>query len=68
MRSLKLEAYLAEIAARKKALGIDVSPEAIEALRNKGTRRTAAKREALSLAEQRARAAGLMQTPRSGSG
>jgi hypothetical protein len=58
MITLELEAYLAEIAAREKALGIDESPEAVEALRNKGTRRTAAKREALRLADERARAAG----------
>jgi len=63
MRTLNLDTYLADIATRKAALGINVGPEAVDALRNAGARRTDLKREALRLAEERARAAGISAIP-----
>jgi hypothetical protein len=54
-----LKDFLAEVEARKRALGMVDTPESIEAMRNKGANRTPEKRELLRRAGERARAAGL---------
>ncbi|MEH3108112.1 MAG: hypothetical protein PGN09_12795 [Sphingomonas fennica] len=51
-------AFIAEAERRRQALGFDAGEAAIEALRNKGGRRTLGKRALLARAETRARAAG----------
>jgi len=53
------EEYAAQMDLRKVELGIDESPEAIEALRNKGERRTESKRRLLQAALERSLASGL---------
>jgi hypothetical protein len=58
MRTIDLGSFLGSIEQRKAAIGFDESPVAVEARRNRGTRRTPAKREALQLAEARAVQAG----------
>ncbi len=57
-----LRDFLAEIDARKLALGIVDEPKDVEAMRNKGANRTEAKRELLRRAAQRATEAGLKPT------
>jgi hypothetical protein len=59
MRTLTLNGFLAEIERRKAGLEIDESPGAVDALRNKGVIRTAAKRALLHRAKDRARKAGV---------
>ena len=56
---MTLDQFLADIKARKAALGIEDTPEKVEAMRNKGGRRTPEKRELLRRIEERARAAGI---------
>jgi hypothetical protein len=57
-KPVRLDAFLAEIAARKRALGLD-GPDFDEALRNKGGNRTPEKRDMLRSIEERAQAAGV---------
>lgn len=59
MVTLTLESFLGEVEQRKAALGVDESPKAVDARRNKGARRNPTKREALRRAERRASAAGV---------
>jgi hypothetical protein len=59
MRTLTLTAFLAEIERRKAGLAMDESAAAIDALRNKGGSRTAAKRAIIKRARDRARLAGV---------
>ena len=59
MRTASLYGFLKEIEARKRELGVDESPRATEALRNRGNKRTPAKRVLLQRATRRARAAGV---------
>jgi hypothetical protein len=54
MQTVQLERFLADVEARKASRGV---VEDTEALRNKGARRTPAKRELLRRAEERARTA-----------
>ena len=56
---MTLDQFLADIEARKAALGITDTPEEVEAMRNKGGRRTPEKRELLRRVEERAHAAGV---------
>jgi len=56
---MTLDRFLADIKARKAALDMKDTPEEVEAMRNKGGRRTPEKRELLRRVEERARAAGL---------
>lgn len=56
-------AFVAEAEQRQRDLGIDQSAEAIEALRNKGGRRTPEKRAMLARMAQRAEAAGRNPVP-----
>lgn len=58
MVRVTLSELLDAIEARKAAIGLRDTPEMTEALRNKGARRTAEKRELLKRVEDRARAAG----------
>jgi hypothetical protein len=58
MRTLNLYGFLEDIEARKRELGVDESPRAVEMLRNRGGSRTPAKRRLLQRTENRARAAG----------
>ncbi len=51
--------FLSGIKARKAALGMIDTPAEVEAMRNKGGRRTPEKRELLRRVEERARAAGM---------
>ncbi len=60
---VKLRDFLAAVEARKASLGVREAPAAIEALRNKGGRRTPAKRDLLRRAEERALAAGRQPVP-----
>lgn len=53
-----LRDFLARIETRKAALGMSETPTAVEAMRNKGARRTPQKRELLRRTIIRARAAG----------
>lgn len=53
-----LRDLLAQIETRKAALGMSETPAAVEAMRNKGERRTSQKRELLRRTTIRARAAG----------
>ena len=55
-------AFLDEAEQRKRDLGIDDSEPAIDALRNKGARRSAGKRALLSAIEKRSLSSG--KTPR----
>lgn len=55
---ITLQDHLARVEARKIELGIIDTPAAIEAMRNKGGKRTAEKRELLRRTAARARAAG----------
>jgi hypothetical protein len=59
MRTLNLYGFLKDIEARKRELGVDESPRAVELLRNRGGSRTPAKRALLQRTEERARAAGV---------
>ena len=56
---MKLDQFLADIEARKAALGVEDTPAEVEALRNKGGRRTPKKRALMRRVEERARAAGV---------
>ena len=58
MRTIDLDGFLVAVEQRKAVLGLDESAGAVEARRNKGARRTAAKRETLRRADARAVAAG----------
>ena len=62
MKSVDLFSFLADVERRKRALGFDESQAAVDALRNKGGRRSPAKRAMLRRTEQRARAAGFKPT------
>ena len=55
--------FLAQVQARKAALGWTDTPERTEALRNKGHNRTPEKRELLRACAERARAAGADPVP-----
>ena len=59
MRTLTLIGFLAEIERRKRSLRMDESAGAVEALRNKGGSRTAAKRAMIKRARVRAQRAGV---------
>jgi hypothetical protein len=59
MRTLTLIGFLADIERRKAGLSVDESAGAVDALRNKGGSRTAAKRAILQRAKARARLAGV---------
>lgn len=56
-------AFVAEAENRKRSLGLDESPAAVDAMRNKGGSRTPAKREMLARIDRRARAAGRTPVP-----
>ena len=56
---MTLHQFLSDIKARKAALGMTDTPERVEAMRNKGGRRTPEKRELLRRVEERAREAGV---------
>ena len=56
---LTLDQFLSDIRTRKAALGMVDTPEAVEAMRNKGGHRTPEKRELMRRVEERARAAGV---------
>ena len=56
---MTLDQLLADIKARKAALGIEDTPEKVEAMRNKGGRRTPEKQELLRRIEERTRVAGI---------
>ncbi len=58
MSDVTLADYLTRVSARRAALGMSASARDIEAMRNKGSSRTPAKRELLRRAEARAKAAG----------
>jgi hypothetical protein len=58
MQTLNLYAFIAEAEGRRRELFIDDSPAATDALRNKGERRTPAKREMLRRMDERGRMAG----------
>jgi hypothetical protein len=59
MRTLTLLGFLADVERRKARLDVDESAGAVDALRNKGGSRTAAKRAILQRAKARARLAGV---------
>ena len=59
MRTLTLISFLDEIERRKAGLSVDESAGAVDALRNKGGSRTAAKRGIIERARARARRAGV---------
>ena len=59
MRKQSLYGFLEDIEARKRELGVDENPGAIERLRNRGGGRTPEKRDLLQRAARRARAAGV---------
>ena len=63
MQTFNLYSFLADAEERKRQAGIDESAAAVEALRNKGARRTPAKRAMLRRAEDRARRAGIDPVP-----
>jgi len=58
MQTLTLECFLEKAEQRKAVAGLDESEAAVDARRNKGGRRTPAKRLLLRSTERRARAAG----------
>ena len=58
-----LQQHLARVRARKLELGIRDTPAEIEAMRNRGGRRTSGKRILLRRTAARARAAGLQPVP-----
>jgi hypothetical protein len=58
-----LRDFLSDVETRKAKLGMLDTPAGTEAMRNRGTRRTAKKRELLRRAEERARAAGKAPVP-----
>jgi hypothetical protein len=59
MMVVSLDRLIEQVEARKLATGLLDTPEATEAMRNKGGQRTPAKRELLRRTEERARARGL---------
>lgn len=63
MRTIDLDGFLVAIERRKVVLGVDESAGAVDARRNTGARRTAAKRDALRRAEDRALASGVAPVP-----
>jgi hypothetical protein len=63
MTTVTLRALVAGIEARKAAAGMIDTPAVVEAMRNKGARRTPEKRELLRRAETRAKAAGRQPIP-----
>ncbi len=54
-----LREFLAGVEKRKAVLGLSETSAGIDAMRNKGGRRTSAKRELLRRTDKRAKAAGL---------
>jgi hypothetical protein len=58
MQEKTLSDFLADVSARKAQLGFDEGAEAVEARRNKGSRRTARKATILGRTQERARAPG----------
>ncbi len=56
---MTLDLFLADIKARKAALGMKDTPAEVETMRNKGGRRTPEKRKLLRRVEERARSAGV---------
>jgi hypothetical protein len=58
VKTVVLAEFLDRIRERKAALGIEDTPAATEAMRNKGGQRTVSKRQLLAQAEERAAAAG----------
>jgi hypothetical protein len=63
MRTVRFHELVAQIDARKAELGIAETPADVEALRNKGGRRTPEKRELLRRVAERARLAGKLPVP-----
>lgn len=63
MRTIKLTDHLAAVAARKAALGMVETPESVAGMRNRGERRTPAKRAMLREIAARAAAAGKTALP-----
>lgn len=59
MKTTSIDDFLAKVARRKAEIGFDDSPEATEARRNKGARRTARKIALLRIASDSAMAAGV---------
>ena len=57
---MTLDQFLADIEARKAALGMTDTPAEVEAMRNKGGQRTSEKREFMRRIEERARPAGVV--------
>lgn len=57
MRTETLSRFLAAVERRKALVGLDESPEGVEGRRNKGARRSAAKRALIKSTERRARSA-----------
>jgi hypothetical protein len=60
VRTISLASFQKQVSARKAALGMKDAPDEIEAMRNKGSTRTPAKRELLRRTERRARDAGVV--------
>jgi hypothetical protein len=63
MKTMTLDEDLAQVAERKRSLGITDGPREIELMRNKGGQRTQAKRELLGRAAKRASDAGQKPVP-----
>ena len=63
MKTVSFMAFQQQVNARKMMLGMLDTPSEVEAMRNKGTDRTLAKRELLRRAESRARDAGMQPMP-----
>lgn len=61
--TLDFYTFVSEAEQRKRQLEIDESPEAVDAMRNKGRRRSPEKRAMLANASARARAAGRAAVP-----
>jgi hypothetical protein len=61
--TLDFYTFVSEAEQNKRRLGIDESSEAIDAMRNKGGRRTDSKRMMLAKAAERARSAGRAPIP-----
>ena len=57
-KTIALNDLLRRVEARKKALGLESEADSVEALRNKGGKRTPEKRELLRRAAARAKASG----------
>lgn len=61
--TLDFYTFVYEAEQNKRRFGIDESSEAVDAMRNKGGRRTASKRMMLARAAERARSAGRAAVP-----